>query len=242
MHSNDGASHAYTSIPALMPGDGACYSPPTGAKYTCDRPRNEYKLDYTGSNPAFVGLDIDIISTASKPCAAEGASLSGLNPDDVVAACNGATDVGSLPLFDGSATGGDLDLNLTPENGDTGHQLVLDGDLVSATTCSTDSSKVVTCEAKISNILMPVNYGTAALSGLQWVTSSSDFVQVDLGLPSTAGNQFQGSSVQINLQGHAVQWDNNNTTKGSASPTCATGTVFPNGLTAGTVPCPISWS
>jgi len=234
------ASHAY-NLTGFMPGDGACYSPPAGATYSCDKPRNEYKVDYTGSNPAFVGLDIIVTSTASQPCTAAGASQPSLTPTAVVAACGGTTSVGTLPLFDGNTGGGDLDLAITPENGDTAHQIVLDSDLVSNATCSTDASSVVSCTSTIKNALLPIHSG-ADQNALQWVTGSSDFVQVDLGLPLAAGNQFQGSNVHINLQGHAVQWDNNNTTKGSASPVCDATTTFSNGLTASTVPCPISWS
>lgn len=238
----DGASHAYdATLGNFMPGDGACYSPPTGATYTCDKPRNLYKLDYSGSNPAFVGLDISVTSTASQPCAAAGASQPSLTPAAVVAACGASSNVGTLPLFDGNSGGGDLDLAITPENGDTAHQIVLDSDLVSKATCSTDASSVVTCTSTIKNALLPIHSG-ADQNALQWVTGSSDFVQIDLGLPLSAGNQFQGSNVHINLQGHAVQWDNNSTTKGSASPVCDTNTTFSNGLSASTVPCPITWS
>lgn len=242
---NGNASHAY-NLTGFMPGDGACYSPPVGAKYTCDKPRNEYALTYTGSNPAFVGLNIALSSTAAQPCynsdGAPALATGGTyTPAQVVAACTG---VGQLPLFDGDAAGGDLDLAITPENGDTAHQIVLDSNLVNGAMCSTDgTTDVVTCTSEIDNALLPITYG-ADTAALQWVTNSTDFVQVDLGLPTTAGNQFQGSGVSIDLTAHAVQWENNNTTEGAVtpSPTCDPGTTFSNGLTAGTVPCPISWS
>jgi hypothetical protein len=223
-------------VSGFMPGDGSCYSPPSGAKYTCDKPRNEYFLDYTGSNPAFVGLDFTVASSAAKPCPTYNGGQSSISPDDVVANCTG---LGQLPLFDGKAGSGDLDLSITPENGDTAHQLVLDSDLVGKTTCSADASGVVSCTSEIDNILLPVGYGGSPNSGLQWVTNSTDFIQVDTGLPTTAGNEFQGSDVTFTLTGHAVQWDNNNSTKGAG--TCDAGTTFPNGLTATSVPCPVSW-
>lgn len=236
---NGSASHAY-DLTGFMPGDGACYSAPTGAKYTCDKPRNEYALTYTGSNPAFVGLNIVLSSTAAQACTGLAAGAD-YTPAQVVAACTG---VGQLPLFDGDASGGDMDLAITPENGDTAHQIVLDSNLVSGAKCSTDAtSDVVTCTSEIDNALLPVTWG-ADTTALQWVTNSTDYVQVDLGLPTTAGNQFQGSGVAIDLTAHAVQWENNNTTQGSVAPapTCDTTTTFSNGLTASTVPCPISWS
>lgn len=235
---NTAASKAY-DLTGFMPGDGACYSPPAGATYTCDKPRNEYSLAYSGSNPAFVGLNIVVASTAAQPCTGLTASTSSVSASTVATSC---TAVGSAPLFDGNSGGGDLDLAITPENGDTAHQIVLDSNLVSAASCSTDASDVVTCSATINDALLPVNYGNTANAGLQWITGSTDFVQVDLGLPTSAGNQFQGSGVSIDLTAHAVQWENNNTTKGSTSPTCDPNTTFSNGLSASTVPCPISWS
>jgi hypothetical protein len=220
----------------FMPGDGSCYSPPAGATYTCNHDRNVYALNYTGTNPALVGMDIKVTSTASQPCTALAASTT-YSPSDL-SAC---TDTGSLPLFDGQSGAGDLDISLTPENGDTAHQLVLDSNLANVASCNTSASKIVTCTSVIKNIIMPVNYG-ADTKAVQWVTGSTDFVQVDTGLPLAAGNQFQGSNVTFTLQSHAVQWDNNNTTRGSASPVCDTTTTFPDGLTAASVPCPISWS
>lgn len=235
---NASASKAY-DITNLMPGDGSCYSAPTGALYTCDQPRNEYALTYSGTGAAFVGLDIKVTSTAAQACTGLAANTASVAPAAAETACTGT---GQLPLFDGVGGAGDLDLALTPENGDTAHQLVLDTDLVTHASCSTNATDIVVCTSEIDNVMMPVAYGSAANAGLQWTTGSTDFVQVDTALPSTAGNQFQGGSVSIDLQSHAVQWANNNTTKGSASPTCAAGTTFPQGLSAATVPCPITWS
>ena len=230
------ASQAY-SLTGFMPGDGACYSPPAGAGYTCDKPENLYALKYTGSNPAFVGLDIAVSSTAANACPGVTASTNNISASTLVADCTG---VGQLPLFDSDTGGGDLDLAITPENGDTAHQIVLDSNLIGQASCSTNASDVVTCVSNIKNALLPINYG-ADSAALQWVTNSTDWVRVDLGLPSSAGNQFQGSGVSINLTAHAVQWENNNTTQGATSPTCDPATTFSNGLTASTVPCPISW-
>lgn len=221
------------NVSNFMPGDGSCYSPPAGALYSCNHPRNKYALEYTGSNPAFVGLNFTVTSTAAKACRSLTASTS-YAPSDVVASCTG---LGQLPLFDGQSGSGDLDLSLTPENSDTAHQLVLDSNLVGATNCATNANSKVTCTSTINNILMPVHSG-ADQTALQWVTGSTDIVQVDTGLPTTAGNQFQGSNVTFTLQSNAVQWDNNATTNGSCDPA----TTFPNGLSGiATAPCPISW-
>jgi hypothetical protein len=59
-------------------------------------------------------------------------------------------------------------------------------------------------------------------------------------LPLSAPNAYQGSTVAIDLTGHAVQFDNNNTTNGGAG--MAPDTTLPNGYTAAGVPFPKAWS
>jgi len=225
------ASHSIAQT-GFMPGDGACSTAPVGANYVCDKGENLYKVKYTGTNPAFVAMDIAVTSTASQACST--APASGPVSAADIAGCTGT---GSLPLFDGQTGAGDLDISLTPENSDTAHQLVLDSNLVTASAC-TSAAHVITCTANINNILMPLGSGVGA-SALQWTNGSADSVHVDTGLPTTAGNQFQGSSVQFTLTSHAVQWDNNNTVVGSG-PACSANVTFPAALgSAGTV-CPIS--
>lgn len=223
------------NVPDFMPGDGSCYSPPAGATYVCDYPRNDYALTYSGAD-AFVGLDFTITSVAAQDCTSLPAS-STVTSAAVASQCTG---VGESPLFNGDPSSGALDLSVTPENGDTAHQLLLNSNLDATTTCSTDAAKKVTCTSKALNVLMPTGYGSAAFNGLKWVDGSTDFVQVDTGLPVGAGNQFQGSGATFTLQSHAVQFKNNNTTVG-ATPGCASGTTFPNGLGSTGNYCPISW-
>lgn len=229
------AASQVMSVTHFMPGDGSCYSPPVGAKYICDYPRNDYALTYHGAD-AFVGLDFTIVSTAAQACTALPASAS-VSSTAVASTCTGT---GQSPLFNGDPNAGALDLSVTPENGNTAHQLLLDSDLEANTTCSTDASQVVTCTSTTKNVLMPVGYGNTAFNGLKWVDGSTDFVQVDTGLPSTAGNQYQGSGATFTLQSHAVQFKNNNSTVGG-SPACDAATTFPNGLGGSGTYCPISW-
>lgn len=207
-----------------------------------------YTLTYSGSNPAFVGLDLDISSTAHNACswyadpANAAADATNLVPADVVSHCGGET--GTLPLFDGTKSAGNLDLSLQPIQSSLGSVPLL----VTTNTGSTLNSivdvgnpscktvaAVVTCEAHVKNLMVPIGYYNGPTdSGVQWTNGKSATIKFNVALPLDASNAFQGSGVTLNATGHAVQYENNNTTK----PGCST-TVFSETVYGG--PCPSSW-
>ena len=217
-----------------MPGPRAGWC--TSGASQCGR---DYILDYTGSNPAFVGLDFTITSTAVMACSALPLSYSGAVTSTEIDAC---TETGSLPLFDGESSGpGSIDLTVN-DNGSTtpGHTLVLDTALDGAATCSAISS-VISCTATINDIEVASSYTSTSPTDVAndvWNSPDSVDLGLNIWLPSSAGNQFQGSSASVTVAGNAVQWDNNNSSSVPAG--CDSGTYFEPGVT--TTSCPVSWS
>lgn len=195
-----------------------------------------YDLDYTGTINGFVGLDFTITSTASQAC-------TGLPGGDVggsvsTADLNDCTNSGSLPLFlSGGTDGVTLTVN---ENGSTtpNNSVITDSELLSDTTCSASGSSVVTCTATINDIELPSSQITTSTSDGEWTNGQSISLGLNIWLPPTAGNPFQGSTAQVTLTGFAVQYDNNNISS-SPSSNCAAGTnlYYPDPTT-----CPSAWS
>ena len=260
--SSTAGGSAPLSIPVsgLVPGDvyctpsstsGNCPANPTG-------PGGIYNLVYTGSSPAFVGLDMHVTSSAPNPCPAAPAGTynnSGASPTlaSVVALCTGAGHLGQLPLFDGSA--GSLDLTADERaTGAFGKMLYQDSQFDHTATCTVDSNHYMTCTSDIPNILVPSGpnndgHGVGTpFNGEQWVNGDSDALNLAVSLPSTAGNEYQGSTATITLTGHAVQFNNNNggtgapSNPGTGCPTTFVGSIQgPVAPTVGTF-CPASWS
>lgn len=199
---------------------------------------SKYYLNYHGED-AFVGLDLNITSTAQNACSAFAGAVANIAPASVLTNC---TATGTVPMFDGQPGAGSLDLSVLPENGNTAHQLFnLDSSSVgpylsTGTTCSSDVAGVVTCTVEKQNVILPPGSGTE----LKWADGHADWVTVKATLPLDASNIFQGSTVAINLVAHAVQYDNNNSTLGTAGGCDAT-TIFPSGISAGATTCPVSW-
>ena len=202
---------------------------------------SKYYLDYTGEK-AFVALDLTVSSTAQNACPfyAAVAPVANIAPADVLTNCTGT---GTVPMFDGQPGAGSLDLSVLPQNGNTAHQLFnLDSSVVgpylsTGTTCSSDVAGVVTCGVVKNNVILPPGSGT----DLTWADGHADWVTITANLPLAASNIFQGSDVSIDLVAHAVQADNNNTTKGSVAPVCDVNTIFPSGVNSGLTTCPVSW-
>ena len=200
----------------------------------------KYWLDYSGED-AFVAVDLTVTSVAQKPCAAA-TNVTNLNKAALLATC---TDTGTVPMFDGDPTSGSLDLTILPENGVTAHQLLNPGDLEPGAVCNGDGTGLVTCAVEKKNILVPPGYLSTptAADDLAWKAPKSDWITVKASLPLSAPNQFQGSSVTVDLVGHAVQYANNHDVVGN---TGTAGTTLPNGIYGtglqAAVHFPKSWS
>lgn len=184
---------------------------------------SRYWVDYSGED-AFVGLDLKITSTAKNPCASFNGGNASISPADVVANC---TATGTVPMFNGDHTAGSLDLSVLPQNGATAHQLFNAADLEPGTTCSADAAGRVSCSIEKKNVILPPHSGhtPGVPDDLKWVDGNSDWITVTASLPLAAGNVFQGSTVDIDMTAHAVQYDNNTGPVGSS-----VGTTLPNGL------------
>lgn len=231
-------------ISQLSPGDEYCDPSsvgPTLCPGTPTGPGARYVLDYSGSGPAFVGMNFSITSTAAKPCTGLGTSQP--TPANVAADCKGA---GESPLFAGYSAGGAADLVVDVSNSAAGTLALADSSLESAAQCSADTNRVVTCSATVSNIELSSAGPSTALNGEQWSAASADELDVSVSLPSSAGNRFQGSTATFTLTGHAVQWNDNvgslkpgNPNSGHCDPTTFLPSVHD---TAAGSWCPVSWS
>lgn len=240
---NDASASQALTIPTLNPGDSYCSD---GCGGTPTGHGGDYQLYYAGTSPAFVGLDFDLSSTAAKACTtANGATTSipasqtSVDPATVVADCTGG--VGTLPLFDGDSAAVNL---LANEGNATGEQIPLltDSVLDNAATCSTNASSVVTCTSVVNDIEVAQTswfWNNTPFNGEQWVNTPGNNVNLHLqvSLPSSAGNEFQGSGADVKLTGHAVQWNNNvgalassanNVANGGSLATCASTAVVPS--------------
>ncbi len=223
---NDVAKSLTLTETGFMPGDTS--------------PKSKYWLDYAGED-AFVGVDMTVTSVADQPCAAV-AGITNLNKSALLANCTGP---GTVPMFNGDASSGSLDLTILPENGATAHQLLNPGDLEPATTCDADGAGLVTCTVEKKNILVPPTYMSTPITAdeLAWKAPKSDWITVKASLPLSAPNQYQGSTVKVDLVGHAVQYANNHDVIGN---TGSAGTTLPNGVSGtgsqAAVHFPISWS
>lgn len=190
---NDTAKSVALDLHGFMPGDSS--------------PKSKYWLTYSGEQ-AFVGLDLAISSTADKPCPSYVGGQTGITPADLMSHC---TDTGTVPMFNGDATSGSLDLAILPENGVTAHQLFNPGDLEPGTVCTADLNGVVTCTVEKNNVIVPPGYMSAPITAdeLAWADGTNDWITVKATLPLAASNVFQGSDVTIGLTAHAVQYANN---------------------------------
>ena len=222
---NDVAKTIALSEEGFMPGDTS--------------PKSKYTLDYAGE-PAFVGLDMTITSVADKACPA----VAGVSNLDKTALLSNCTGTGTVPMFNGDPTSGSLDLSILPENGNTAHQLFNPGDLEPGTVCNADGAGLVTCTVEKKNVILPPGYMSAPITEdeLAWNEPHEHWVTVQAGLPLSAPNQFQGSTVQIDLVAHAVQYANNHDFIGNVPGV----SILPNGI-SGTgsqspVHFPKSWS
>jgi predicted ribosomally synthesized peptide with SipW-like signal peptide len=199
------------NIDGFMPGDTT--------------PTSKYWLDYSGED-AFVGLDLTITSSADKPCAAYVGHPGSLTPADVMASCSGT---GTVPMFNGDATSGSLDLSILPQNGTTAHQLfdyTTGPKIESGTTCAADAAGLVTCTVQKNNVIVPPGYMSAPITEdeLAWHNGSADWITVKAALPLAAPNIFQGSDVHIAMTAHAVQYANNHV------PVSGFEGILPNGI------------
>jgi predicted ribosomally synthesized peptide with SipW-like signal peptide len=167
-------------------------------------PKSKYKLAYAGED-AFVGLDLKIKSTADNPCTFYSAGAGSIALGDLLTNCTGT---GTVPMFDGDA-GGSMDLTVLPENGNTAHQLLLASDLNPGTTCSAVVGGLVSCTVEKNNVIVPPGYISGAADDLVWSDGTTDSITLQANLPLTAPNIFQGSTVDIKLTAHAVQYANN---------------------------------
>lgn len=203
-------------LTGFMPGDSS--------------PKSYYKLAYSGE-PAFVGLDLTISSTAQLPCAFYAGGQSVIAPASLMSNC---TDTGTVPMFNGDTSAGSLDLAVLPENGVTAHQLFNPGDLEPGTVCSADASGLVTCTVEKKNVLVPPGYMSVPITAdeLAWYNGDTDWITVKATLPLAAGNVFQGSSVTIDLTAHAVQYANNHV------PVSGFEGILPNGISGTGIQAP----
>ena len=173
-----------------------------------------YYLNYTGTNNAFIGVDMLVSSTAAQACSDYPASAP-VVVADLATKCQG---MGEQPLFGGPAVS---DFNLAGSAGAIGGDLITASDLKNATTCATTVDDKVQCTATVANVLMPfggagwLDASHTALENngaLIWAPgnhSTSPWVSITGTLAKTVGNQTQGSSTTVKLTGHAVQADNN---------------------------------
>jgi hypothetical protein len=205
---NNTAKSVSLDLHGFMPGDTS--------------PKSKYWLDYSGQD-AFVGLDLVISSTADNPCAFYSGGQASIAPADVVSHCIAT---GTAPMFNGDPAAGSLDLSVLPENGVTAHQLFNPGDLEPGTQCSADSAGLVTCTVARNNVIVPPGYMSTPITEdeLAWHNGSADWITVQASLPLAAPNAFQGSTVNIDMTAHAVQYANNHV------PVTGFEGVLPNGI------------
>jgi hypothetical protein len=165
-------------------------------------PKSHYRVAYAGQD-AFVGLNLKITATAAQPCAAV-AGQSDIPLNDLLANCTGT---GTVPMFDGDA-GGTLDLSVLPENGVTAAPLLGTNNFDAGTSCSAPTG-YVTCVSELKNVIVPPRSISGAADNLVWHAGQTDAITLTAALPLTAPNIFQGSTVDIDLTAHAVQYANN---------------------------------
>ena len=187
-----------------------------------DKVNSRYYVDYSGAD-AFVGLDLKISSTAAKPCAGVTPGQANLDKAVLLSTCTGT---GTVPMFNGDKTSS-LDLSVLPQNGASAHQLFNAADLEGFTTCDADAAGIITCTMEKKNIILQPRSGhTPSLpDDLVFHNGNADWITVDAGLSIDAPNQYQASTVKIDLTAHAVQWANNH---GAVAD--SVGTTLPNGI------------
>jgi hypothetical protein len=166
-------------------------------------PKSHYRVAYSGQD-AFVGLDLKITATAAQPCALV-AGTSDIPLNDLLTNCTGT---GTVPMFDGDA-GGTLDLSVLPENGVTAAPLLGTNDFDAGTVCSADPTGYVSCVSELNDVIVPPRSISGAADNLVWHEGQTDAITLTAALPLTAPNIFQGSTVDIDLTAHAVQYANN---------------------------------
>ena len=223
-----------------------------------NNPLQRYYLNYTGTNNAFIGVDMTVTSIAAQACSDYAASTS-VPVGDLASKCQGT---GQQPLFGGTAV---PDFNLGAYPGAIGGptDFITPDDLKAATTCATTADDKVQCTATVANVLMPfggagwadASHTSLANNGdLIWAPgdhSTSPFVAITGTLDPHVGNQTQGSSTTVQLTGHAVQADNNTSNfQAGCGSTPAGPTLDPGfgayrvlaGLYPQNMVCPGSWS
>ncbi|MGD0833004.1 MAG: TasA family protein [Candidatus Dormibacteria bacterium] len=160
-----------------------------------------YVLTYTGSAPAFVGVDLTFSSTAANDTA--------------------------LPLWDPLNSNGGLEVRVGVLNSFGSLTDILDiggaGNVFStgefAANDLTCSGTPTTCTATIDNIEIPVG-STTDYGNTNWVNGDSQTLYVDwLFHNGTNDNQFQGGTATVTVHGHAVQAGGGNTTLVNTSAT-----------------------
>ena len=198
-----------------------------------DSKTSKYVLSYEGAD-AFAGFDIAITSTAQKACA--GLADGPVTAAQVMSSC---TEPGTVPMFNGDATSGSLDLTVNYVSGVMGSSLLGDGAFTNVASCNV-AAGIVTCVSNLQNVLLPPRSISGAPNDLVWNDGMSTPVGVKVTLPLAAGNVFQGSDVHIDLTGHAVQAANNSATWSAGG--SSAGTTRPGTATAPALLFPMSWS
>lgn len=153
-----------------------------------------YTLTYSGSAPAFVGVDLTISATAA------------------------ATPSGADPLWDPNNSNGGLEVLVGYQGQFSLYDLLDIGNGAWASFAGGDwtcTGSPITCTATIDNIELPVgpSYGSTHYGNVNWVSGDSQTLYVDWVFENgTSDNQFQGDSATVTIHGHAVQAGGGNTT------------------------------
>lgn len=207
-------------------------------------PSTFYQLDLGGSLDAFVGLDATWTSTAAVPvdktCADESAPSAAQCGTGMLPLLYPRSGGLTLTTYDSNQTAGMTQQILLRDSG-TGPT----SNVNTVTGCDATSGYWV-CVGRINDIEIFLG-STTDLSfpwgGPVWTPGTNELLELSVGIPKSAGNGIQGSSVTFYLTGHAVQSDHNTVTAGTNNSGCAANT---NGGSSvpdlSGQPCPVSWS
>ena len=179
------AATATCDVSHIVPGDSG----------TC-----KLKANYTGSEPAYMALDLSIVGHAV-------GNANNTNAYDV------NNDVGvpvtGKNLFDGAASGNGLQLTLTDDH--TGAQYLFSG------------TQWKTIGGTATNLTANDGAGGEADNLFAGSDTTGQTTEFTLGwsLPTTANNAYQDSSTTFRLQAHAAQSKNNTATNCVAGRQCS---------------------